>query len=217
MCSESIIEFCKKNFNEHEIASREILEVGSFDVNGSIRSYVEEFSPRSYVGTDITEGPNVDLVVDANNLISEFGTDSFDFIICTEVVEHVQDWRNVINNIKGVLRQNGCLLLTTRSRRFPYHGYPYDYWRYEISDMKKIFSEFDIDKLASDPTMPGVFVKVFKNSSEKGNDLDQILLYSILTGTKVKNIHWFHYLFLVPINLIFSKFLSYLRIFRSKL
>lgn len=216
MCSESIIEFCKKHINEHEIASKKILEVGSFDVNGSIRSYVEEFKPSSYIGTDITEGPNVDLVVDANNLISEFGTDSFDFIICTEVMEHVKDWRNIINNIKGVLRQKGCLLLTTRSRRFPYHAYPYDYWRYEISDMKKIFSEFDIDKLVTDPTMPGVFVKVFKNNSNKDNDLELISLYSILTGTKIRNIQWFHYLFLVPVNLIFSKLLSYVRIFRSK-
>ena len=40
-------------------------------MNGSIRSYVEVFKPNSYIGTDITEGPNVDLVVDANNLISK--------------------------------------------------------------------------------------------------------------------------------------------------
>lgn len=82
--------------------------------------------------------------------------------------------------------------------------------------MKKKFSEFDIDKLVTDTTMPGVVVKVFNNSSYKDNDLELLSLYSILTGTKIRNIQWFHYLFLVPVNLIFSRFLSFVSIFWSK-
>jgi hypothetical protein len=49
------------------------------------------------------------------------------------------------------------LIITTRSEGTPYHGFPYDSWRYEISDIKDIFSDFDIKVLECDQEWPGVF------------------------------------------------------------
>jgi len=41
--------------------------------------------------------------VPAENLIKRFGPESFDVVIATELLEHVIDWRRVINNMKTVL------------------------------------------------------------------------------------------------------------------
>ena len=83
-------------------------------------------------------------------LVDYFGPESFDVVVSTEVVEHVLDWRLVINNMKMMLKRGGFIHLTTRSRGFPYHAYPHDYWRYEPSDMVRLFRDFEIIRLEAD-------------------------------------------------------------------
>ena len=217
MCSITVINFCKNNISKDDIEKKNVLEIGSFNVNGSIRNYIEAFKPSKYVGIDIMNGPNVDMVLDAYDIVDKFGKNSFDFVICTEVVEHVKYWQKVFINIKQILKQNGVLVLTTRSKNFPYHGYPYDYWRYEIGDMKDIFIDFNVLNLCNDTSMPGVLVKAQKPKNYKLKEFDHIHLYSILTGTRINRLRWFHYLLQIPINLLYSKVFNYLRHLNSKL
>jgi len=81
------------------------------------------------------------------------------------------------------------IYITTRSKGFPYHGYPYDFWRYEIEDMKEIFKDFEIIKLEKDPKAPGVFLKARKPKNYTGPiDLSGICLYSIVLGKRTKEI-----------------------------
>jgi len=88
------------------------------------------------VGVDIEPGKFVDVVLPAERLVEHFGPESFDVVIATELLEHVQDWRLVVNNMKAVLRRGGYIYITTRSYGFPFHAYPYDFWRYEVEDLK---------------------------------------------------------------------------------
>jgi hypothetical protein len=82
--------------------------------------------------------------------------------------------------MKTVLRTGGTLLITTRSKGFGVHAYPYDFWRYEIDDMKRIFGDLDIQKLERDPTRPGVFLKATKPHGFEASRLDDVSLYSIV-------------------------------------
>jgi cyclopropane fatty-acyl-phospholipid synthase-like methyltransferase len=172
-----------------EFNSKKILEVGSRYVNGSIRPLIENFSsPAKYIGVDISPGKMVDEILPAEKVLEHFGAESFDVIISTELLEHVMDWRVVINGLKATLKRGGCLYLTTRSLGLGYHGYPFDFWRFEIKDMEQIFSDFEIMTLQKDSECPGVFIKAKKPDKFAAADLSGIALFSMVLGKRTKEI-----------------------------
>lgn len=178
MCNKSCIEF-GKNLSLTHIQGKRILEVGSYDMNGSVADYAKQHHPSGYIGVDIVEGKGVDRILDVHALMSEFGPESFDIVISTEMIEHVEDWRNAIENMKGVLKRDGYILITTRSWGFPLHKCPIDCWRYEIDDMMKIFSDFEIIKCEPDVTEPGVFIFAKKPINYTPNTLKDIKLFDV--------------------------------------
>ncbi len=176
--------FGLKYLTREEIENKRILEVGSFDVNGSLRLLIEAYKPAEYIGADIAAGPGVDVICDVTRLAEKFGEKSFDMVVATELIEHVKDWRRAIHNIKVVCKPNGVILITTRSPGFVYHGYPYDFWRYELKDMQWIFQDCRIENLESDPAK-GVFIKCVKPADLRETDLISYALYSMVTATKI--------------------------------
>ncbi len=78
------------------------------------------------------------------------------------------------------------IYITTRSFGFLIHFHPFDYWRYEVEDFKKIFKDFEIIKLQKDPEAPGVFLKARKPFNYSPINLNKIGLYSILLGRRTK-------------------------------
>ncbi len=159
MCNSACIEFGRTHLGEKEITGIKVIEVGSLDVNGSLRPYVESLNPASYLGIDLVAGGGVDYLCPQELMVEELGEERYGIVICTEVLEHVRDWRLVIKNLKLVCAIGGTILLTTRSKGFPKHEYPNDYWRFEVEDMKHIFSDCIDVVVEKDPEMPGVFVK----------------------------------------------------------
>lgn len=181
MCNPACIEFARQHLETWEVRDRVVLEAGSLDVNGSLRAFVESLAPARYVGVDIAPGPGVDEVCDARDLLERYGPQSLDVLISTELLEHVRDWRAVIHGFKQVLRPGGVLLVTTRSRGHPYHGYPSDFWRYEVEDMRQIFGDLEIEALEEDPIEVGVFLKARKPHEFQERALDELALYSMVT------------------------------------
>jgi len=54
----------------------------------------------------------------ALELTREFGQESFDAVVSTQVLEHVRDWRRALAEMREVLRSGGTMLLTCDSRHF---------------------------------------------------------------------------------------------------
>lgn len=164
---ESVIRFVERQLLIEDVQQKDVLEVGSYDVNGSARPLVCSYVPRSYTGIDMRQGPGVDLVCDfaLPGFVMPPGapTSEFDLVLCLEMLEHVEDWQHVILNLLGALKPGGLLLLTTRSYGFPQHGYPDDYWRFSPADMHAIFAGLLVDvHVEQDPQVPGVFVSARK-------------------------------------------------------
>jgi SAM-dependent methyltransferase len=153
--------FIREVLTAAEVEGRSVLEVGSYDVNGSVRLDVERLNPASYVGADIAAGPGVDRVVDCEDLPDEFGFGQLDVVISAEMLEHVRDWQACLLSMATVLRPGGLLVLTTRSPGMPFHPYPEDHWRFTPAAMWVILGILGLEpvRLEADPSPahPGVF------------------------------------------------------------
>jgi SAM-dependent methyltransferase len=189
MCNASCVIFGATQLSRAQVEGRKVLEVGSLDVNGSLRPIVELWNPAEYLGVDVEEGPGVDLICSAERIVDVFGRESFDIVISTELLEHVRDWRKVISNVKHVCRRNGIILITTRSCGFAYHGYPSDFWRFELADIRGMFSDCRLDALETDRSAPGVLVKATKPEDFVEKDLADYEVYSILVHRRVKELN----------------------------
>lgn len=118
----------------------EILDVGTGGVlhNGTVRE-ICRLTGKTYTGTDMQASEGVDVVINAENILAHFGPEKFDVVISTEMLEHCEPWREAVFNMLSVLKLNGILVLTTRSKGFMFHEYPSDYWRFEVADLRQMF------------------------------------------------------------------------------
>jgi SAM-dependent methyltransferase len=188
MCHRSCIEFGLSHLREDDVRGKQVIDVGSLDINGSFRPIVERFNPGSYIGVDIESGPGVDEICNAEDLIDRFGKERFDLVICAETLEHIRNWRRAVSNLKNLLKPNGVLLATTRSLGFDYHGHPFDFWRYEVNDARILFSDLRIETVERDPEMPGVFVRARRPESFKEHDLTHYNLYSVISSKRCSDV-----------------------------
>lgn len=121
------LDWVKKIKDKYSIGGR-VLDIGSFDVNGSPRSLFEDAD--QYVGVDFREGPGVDMVMDAHDLGNAgFWGGEFDTVICMNTLEHDSAFWLTLKNIDYLLKQGGYFIFCIPTIGFPVHDYPGDYWR----------------------------------------------------------------------------------------
>lgn len=93
-----------------------VLDIGSLDINGNNRFL---FNNATYIGLDIGQGPNVDVVCRGHEYKSD---DLFDIVISSECFEHDEFWNLTIQNAIDLLRPDGLLLFTCATTGRPEHG-----------------------------------------------------------------------------------------------
>lgn len=104
--------------NQSLVDGGRVLEIGSYDVNGSVRA---KFSTaREYVGVDLTPGPSVDHVGFGHEYAEPDG--SFDLAVSGSCFEHDPHWQDTLANMVRLTRPGGVVAATFASRGFPEHG-----------------------------------------------------------------------------------------------
>jgi SAM-dependent methyltransferase len=171
---DSVMAFGRTVLTDKDIRGKRVIEVGSMNVNGSLRAHVEALGPAHYVGIDFAAGRGVDLVCDARDLVKCFGARSYDVVISTEMLEHAKDWRAAVRAMKGILVLGGLILLTARGPGFPLHGFPHDWNRFTPQDAGRIFADFQIDRLDADPQFSGFLLLAHKPETWQEIDLTAI-------------------------------------------
>ena len=92
-----------------------VLEVGSLDINGSIRDF---FNANDYIGVDVGPGKGVDLVSKGEDLTFPDGT--FDVAVSAECFEHNPAWLKTFQNM--IRMSNKYVVFTCASEGRPEHG-----------------------------------------------------------------------------------------------
>lgn len=131
--------------NQHLITGN-VLEVGS----GGRTQNRGRFAPRArnYWRSDIRTypGTKVDLICDCT--MCPFPDHSLDCVICSEVLEHVDDFRPALDEISRILKPHAWLALTVPFF-YPLHGVTVDdggdYWRFTPGNVKLLLQrDFDL-------------------------------------------------------------------------
>lgn len=151
---ESVQAWVGHQVRTHALEGWKTLDVGSLDVNGSVRQWFTG----PYTGIDMREGPGVDIVGLANAL--PFADASFGVVVCCEMLEHDPTPWLSLAEMGRVLVAGGHLLITTRGNGFFEHNEPSDYWRY-MPSVRPILADLascDVVEDALDPQAPGIFV-----------------------------------------------------------
>ena len=119
--------YCEKN-----IENKKILDVGSYDVNGTMKPIFEK---GQYVGLDMEAGPNVDIVGVSHDI--PFEKDEFDIVISSSCFEHDDMFWMSFQEMCRVLKPGGYMYVQAPSNG-PYHGWPGDNWRFYIDSWKAL-------------------------------------------------------------------------------
>jgi SAM-dependent methyltransferase len=89
-----------------------------------------------YTGVDYHSHADADVVAPAEEL--PFEDQSFDCLICTQLLEHAEDPHAVLREAHRVLRPGGTAFVSTHGVAV-YHPTPSDYWRWTHAGLARMF------------------------------------------------------------------------------
>ena len=92
-----------------------VLEVGSLDINGSVRQFFEDCD---YTGVDLGEGKGVDLVARGEEL--DYFDGNFTVCLSCECFEHNPEWAATLRNM--IRMSSGLVFFSCATTGRPEHG-----------------------------------------------------------------------------------------------
>ena len=114
---------------DYQPVFKRVFEVGSLDVNGSMRDYnflgrdnkwVEKCGVEEYIGLDLIAGPSVDIV--GNSHAVPLDDSQFDLVLCLNMLEHDDAPDLTFKECYRVLKENGTFILSVPDETSPEHG-----------------------------------------------------------------------------------------------
>lgn len=96
-------------------------------------------SAREVIGLDVRPGPKVDVVA-APGSRWPFEAASFDAVLCTQVLQYVDEPRALLGEIDRVLRPGGTFVLTVPFAYNEHAALP-DYWRFSVHALERLVAE----------------------------------------------------------------------------
>lgn len=140
------------------------------DVGCGNKRYRHLIDCDQYVGTDRFtgqgEGSKPDILSDAAAM--PFANSSFDFVLCTEVLEHLPEPALAFSEMNRVLTKGGHLVVST-PLFWPVHEAPHDYYRFTKYGLENLLNKcgFKIEKTAYRGGYAAVSAALFISNMER--------------------------------------------------
>lgn len=93
----------------------------------------------NYVGADLPGNELANVLLDPDGRVP-LPDASFDAVISTQVLEHVEDPVLYLNECRRLLKPGGRLLLSTHGLHV-YHPCPNDYWRWTYTGLERVINQ----------------------------------------------------------------------------
>jgi len=138
-----------------------VLDVGSKKTSAKGLFALEPAPGDRWFALDIAPGSGADVVGRGERLPFRDGV--FDAVVCSEVIEHVEDPAALVGEIHRVLRSGGHLLLTSPFL-YPIHGDPHDYRRLTETSLRRLTADFSRVEISVSGYFPSVVGDVLKRA-----------------------------------------------------
>ena len=141
----------------------DVLDVGCGD-----QIYRSALRSKTYCGIDVAVSGRSRMHSDAlifDGLNIPFPDSSFDFVLCTEVLEHAEEPEQLLLEMKRVVRSTGLILLTVPSM-WGEHEVPYDFRRYTSFGIMQLANTVALRVVRLEKELPGVAALVRLAMSE---------------------------------------------------
>ena len=127
----------------------EVLDVGC---GQSPYRFLLDKDNTKYFGVDIADADKFDYnnpeITSFNGQDIPFPDEKFTGLICTEVLEHVEGYQKLIDEMRRVMKTGSTGIITIPwSAR--YHYIPWDFFRYTPSSLKTMFAKFSDVKITN--------------------------------------------------------------------
>jgi SAM-dependent methyltransferase len=135
-----------------------------------------------YVGCDVVQSSSnkVDVMCEANNIPLE--NNSFDTVLSTQVIEHVEDHQGLVNEAYRLLKQDGYFILSG-PMYWNLHEEPHDFFRFTKYGFKYILEKagFEVCEIVSNggawATLGQVINHTFEFRNNKANKVAKGIKY----------------------------------------
>ena len=99
-----------------------------------LKGYVE-----TYLGADLPDNPLADLIITVNEPLN-LANASIDYVLSSQVLEHVTNPTAYLQECWRILKPNGLLILSTHGH-YQYHPHPTDLWRWTSAGLQKVMTD----------------------------------------------------------------------------
>jgi 2-polyprenyl-3-methyl-5-hydroxy-6-metoxy-1,4-benzoquinol methylase len=166
--------FLMKDIKEalDKYAKKSLLDLGCGN-----KPYKEWYGPLTESSTGCDAVQSSENVVDTICLAKElpYQNEAFDTVFSTQVLEHVFEQQQMINEAARVLKQNGCLILSVPFT-WELHEEPYDFFRITKYGLKEMFEK------------SGFQIEYIKANGGKWAALFQMMINTVYSTFKYKTV-----------------------------